>query len=1720
MNIIQGGQLTQVYSTLNAQAAQKERTNNPFQPYIDSPYPTLNLTPGQSKNITIFVDNVYFGASVQLGNLIQVNGVKYYKNINGFRQEVQFIDVNSIDPVNEIVCNVTLLGELVNNTVVPLTITNPNIIGDVDLGGLSVTDDKNFIVNRTDTDDDFFGDLTLNITTNNVPNIGFLHINGLTISDNVGAQQFKIPYSQLKDKSISVELRDKDCITEWFYRISLERLQTGIKQYVIFIERWDAYDNTYIEKLNPSDINQVNLYFEIVKKDSVDKTPKLNIINIPNKIVYNSSKITVNYSAQYTTNIKYDIYGWKNNTWETIIQNQYFKTTVNNDVRLNVPNNIKEIDLPTDTKKYNRIKVSFRGKQLLKYITTGTDINNPGTNDFEERWGSPIEREIDLELPTIVVNPSTVNIGFNQSQINFSVTADSGFEWTVEKQSDVDWIQLDNLIRNGTQSVSFIALSNPNNLNRTTVLTVRSRLFPNITAQVTVIQAPAPQNSYSANFYFDVGDSQFQNLGPFPNTKEGDTVVVPYYVDEGTGEILRTTDIPILLRQRILSSNEVWNRTNPIKLIGTIQTATNNVQDLNFAPVNNESELQDNQFFVNRVRFNFFYQDVPFWSNTNLNFLPIPQTITRFNALNQVVSFSIKYKVGGKVFDGYASYRLDGIFVRKPIFNVNPSVQSTQVNIESNALFNQIKDVLIKGETASGVINPSVVQNINGTDRNIFVVDDIKFYRNYNNQNKSQVDYVNFSRQSTIPNQFSILASKFFDNSIQGVAEIRYKNVIGDITNHTIHFIINRVFINNPSTFTVDPQKYYINVNKEGTPLSTGDPTVPEIFPVLVNGFETNPNNPNTPFRYTYTPFEPGSGMFTISFGPDPYDQFGTSPYPRGIRISYTNQGDLVKIRDFSRPGDERYGLYGNIESSGTGNVTINFFVDVYKITAPIFVNLTLRYRKEFEVFNDDDPLLDDSLTIEIIPNNVDEPKQPPPGVDKYVVSSAATPTEIIIDVDCNNQILNDSVPSIDISAIQRNINTNETKNLEYSSSDVGINKGQYRITNISSIPSGLNISSLGRTLNLAQDTLSQNYKVKVELEYKDDNSNSGILYNEISIKRRDPQPYLVNFYPDPSTVSVSVDYDNEIIYVSSEIINITAIETNPRDSSNKQLTYTTNNLSKGTFKIKKISGFVSSTTIPNNNQISLIKSGRLDSNTNVLVYLDYMDNCGAVKNDILVTIPVNRTVPRGQDVFATLNPENIDVYVDFRFSLVQDPMPENFPIYTVKLTENEIGTTAYSSTLTATESDNLLKSQFKILKVYDSSQNKVIEKYRMASPSTFVPFVKKMLKSEIGFVDVRYKDLSGKEGTKTLQFNLNRVQLPRKYSRISITTPITQQIVIVSDKFEIIDQTYDEIKNIPVLGSEILSNGITEQSLKFVKLNKDQKLIDDSTYTINSVYAYDESTNKFIDNIGFDITDTGEIIVLANEILSNVVVKINTSYIDFYGNDGTIDIISRILPQVTPPLITRIEYPEGINAQDYIGFDEDFEVIFESEFTSNVSIYVNVTEKTYGENSFYGKYYSDDTAKFNMQDLINRYSIDTGEENDTFTFTLVLVPDRLEPNGTILLGQIEVIEIQFNKSDIQIPRPFIINNLNTVIKPKFDFTVYKDEVAWYLNHYLHFDDEEPRLIANWERDDITFTEFELDELGNEIPTQVNPTLVLKMYEPIPEDISVNKSVWISKQRS
>lgn len=204
----------------------------------------------------------------------------------------------------------------------------------------------------------------------------------------------------------------------------------------------------------------------------------------------------------------------------------------------------------------------------------------------------------------------------------------------------------------------------------------------------------------------------------------------------------------------------------------------------------------------------------------------------------------------------------------------------------------------------------------------------------------------------------------------------------------------------------------------------------------------------------------------------------------------------------------------------------------------------------------------------------------------------------------------------------------------------------------------------------------------------------------------------------------------------------------------------------------------------------------------------------------------------------------------------------------------------------------------------------------------------------------------------------------------------------------------------------------------------------------------------------------------------------------------------------------TEISYPTNIGGADYEGYNTDFEISWETEQCQRVDVAIGDNHENYGS------FNPNSSITLNVNNLINSYGLNPRNGEDSFTFVVKLSPFL---NGEV--GIEEVLEITFNKSKVQLPEDLVEDNLEDLFFDQLDLDILDINSSKYLTHIANIEGVDYKLISNWDRDDVTFTETELDDLGNEIPVDgiVNSSLVLKLFEPLPTSVQPNTQLWISK---
>ena len=218
-------------------------------------------------------------------------------------------------------------------------------------------------------------------------------------------------------------------------------------------------------------------------------------------------------------------------------------------------------------------------------------------------------------------------------------------------------------------------------------------------------------------------------------------------------------------------------------------------------------------------------------------------------------------------------------------------------------------------------------------------------------------------------------------------------------------------------------------------------------------------------------------------------------------------------------------------------------------------------------------------------------------------------------------------------------------------------------------------------------------------------------------------------------------------------------------------------------------------------------------------------------------------------------------------------------------------------------------------------------------------------------------------------------------------------------------------------------------------------------------------------------------------------------------------------------PDIRTIEYPQQITGKDYQGYNVDFEISWTSINTNYVDIYVG---DTVSSKKILSKGSPDGVQSFNIASILRKAG-DTLDENvDVAVFDLKLIPYN-EEGDSKTSGKTETIQISFDKGNIQLRRDSVLRDIKDAICDLFDTSILGGDSSKYLTHLMHFGDADNKLIASWDTDYETFSEYEfVEETGErvKIAGTEEKTLIFKLYEPLPRDIQPNQQLWVSKIQS
>ena len=279
--------------------------------------------------------------------------------------------------------------------------------------------------------------------------------------------------------------------------------------------------------------------------------------------------------------------------------------------------------------------------------------------------------------------------------------------------------------------------------------------------------------------------------------------------------------------------------------------------------------------------------------------------------------------------------------------------------------------------------------------------------------------------------------------------------------------------------------------------------------------------------------------------------------------------------------------------------------------------------------------------------------------------------------------------------------------------------------------------------------------------------------------------------------------------------------------------------------------------------------------------------------------------------------------------------------------------------------------------------------------------------------------------------------------------------------------------------------------------------------------------------------------ITVAQSIVTNQPTQESINVSEF-GLDIFINVVDDVFVNV--PDIREISYPKVVRGADFIGYDVNFDISWNSVDTTYVRIYV-------GNSTDYIQVSPKGTQTFNVKQLVEKYpasvfetatpistkltkkeisvNLEDGIAQSDFrrngdmvninqsTTDKVTIPLKLIPYNTagkeVVTGPIEFIPILFDKGDLEIPRDLAINRIVEGFVAQFDRKIFDE--SKFLTHLLHLGNGDNKVITTW-------TGLDESNIDKAVLSPTEDSLILKLYEPLPTSVQPNQKVWITKAQT
>jgi hypothetical protein len=231
--------------------------------------------------------------------------------------------------------------------------------------------------------------------------------------------------------------------------------------------------------------------------------------------------------------------------------------------------------------------------------------------------------------------------------------------------------------------------------------------------------------------------------------------------------------------------------------------------------------------------------------------------------------------------------------------------------------------------------------------------------------------------------------------------------------------------------------------------------------------------------------------------------------------------------------------------------------------------------------------------------------------------------------------------------------------------------------------------------------------------------------------------------------------------------------------------------------------------------------------------------------------------------------------------------------------------------------------------------------------------------------------------------------------------------------------------------------------------------------------------------------------------------------YSDAYGTGNKTEIIVNFNSVNDFPSLTQIIFADAIDVPSFSDLNLEYDVEWNSFAVSSVDIDLVAKDKSIIQ--LFKSLPANGKIKINLKDLSTKFTNWNGSDN----VTLILKP--YNRSGAVeLVGNEYEIKTTLLLSSIRLDEDIIKKTLFDAFVENLKFTEPEKE-SKYLTHLANFGNDEQIIVSSWEEDNFTLSDKTTDELGNTVVTKEVESLILKLYSPLPANITENSTFWITK---